>query len=591
VRKTIFAVVVLGVALAVQLVVLNGLRLPGGAVPDLVLVLVAALAMTDGPVRGMVTGFVAGLCLDLAPPGSALLGEYALALCLVGWAAGKLSGMALRSAVLSVALLAVVVALGESLVAALSLALDPAQTSWSEVRQVLPYSVAYDLAALPFALCVAMLLRAWEARAVARQTAGGVLAGAGAAAGHGRKAKKYQPRQPRLAEGFARPHDGWVGSRPAGLAGAGRAAGRAAALRRPSAPHGLRPANGVAGSAVRGPTFSPGLPRREVNLRLASRHRRDGAVGSTFGRSLGHPGLHPGSRPGTTRKFRPHAGLPGGSAAMQSASMVQPMWRRPVSLSFGSRRGDGSVGRLFGSSLSALVAARSRKKASPRFRGTSSATSPAVATRKKAEPHFRHASSAIQPGLAARKKAEPRFRHTSSAFSPGVAARKKAEPRFRRTSSAFSPGVAARKKAEPRFRRSSPAFSTGIAAGLNGGRLADQHAIMAARRRTIGVPRVRFGSRRRGDGALGGSVLGASGLTGIPNGLRKSARPASPRFKSRSMANSTGRQAKQPRFGYGRRSLLTFLVGRRIGGKWLATTRVGTRSGVWLLGKRTGGSL
>jgi hypothetical protein len=49
------------------------------------------------------------------------------------------------------------------------------------------------------------------------------------------------------------------------------------------------------------------------------------------------------------------------------------------------------------------------------------------------------------------------------------------------------------------------------------------------------------------------------------------------------------RIGKQPRFGYGRRSLLSFLTGRRVGGSWLARKRVGSRSGVWLIGKRTGG--
>jgi hypothetical protein len=50
------------------------------------------------------------------------------------------------------------------------------------------------------------------------------------------------------------------------------------------------------------------------------------------------------------------------------------------------------------------------------------------------------------------------------------------------------------------------------------------------------------------------------------------------------------RIGKQPRFGYGRRSLLSFLTGRRVGGRWLARKRVGSRSGVWAIGKRTGGA-
>ena len=78
----------LAFAVIVQVSVLNRLLLPGGGVPDLVLVLVCALALASAPVSGMVIGFAAGLSLDLAPPGSETVGQYALVFCLAGWAAG-----------------------------------------------------------------------------------------------------------------------------------------------------------------------------------------------------------------------------------------------------------------------------------------------------------------------------------------------------------------------------------------------------------------------------------------------------------------------------------------------------------------------
>ena len=87
-RKAWLPPVLIFIGILVQLTVLDGLRLPGGGVPDLVLVLVAALALAQGPLAGLVIGFAAGLCLDLAPPGSALIGQYALVFCLVGWVAG-----------------------------------------------------------------------------------------------------------------------------------------------------------------------------------------------------------------------------------------------------------------------------------------------------------------------------------------------------------------------------------------------------------------------------------------------------------------------------------------------------------------------
>ena len=128
-RKAWLAGCLLAVAVVVQLTVLNGLRLPGGGVPDLVLVAVAALALMQGPVYGMVAGFAAGLCIDIAPPASQLIGQYALVFCLAGWAAGRASRIAARSAVSSVLVLSLVVAAGEVLTAVLGLVLEPAQVT------------------------------------------------------------------------------------------------------------------------------------------------------------------------------------------------------------------------------------------------------------------------------------------------------------------------------------------------------------------------------------------------------------------------------------------------------------------------------
>jgi hypothetical protein len=194
-------------------------------------------------------------------------------------------------------------------------------------------------------------------------------------------------------------------------------------------------------------------------------------------------------------------------------------------VSFSTRRGDASVGRLVGTSLSSLVTPRSRRRA------------------------------------------EPRFRRQSSAMTP-PSSRRRAEPRFRRQSSAVTPGLATR---------------------LNASRAADQQAIMSARRRSAAAPRLRLGGRRRGDRVVGGTVLRTTVIGTNGHGPHASARRSSPRFQPRPLPGSGSRRpAKQPRFGYGRHSVLSFLA-RRPGGKWLASSRVGTRSGVWLLGRRTGG--
>lgn len=75
------------VALVVQVSVLARLQLPG-AVPDLVLLTVVALALAYGHVTGALVGFTAGLLADLAPPADHAAGRYALVLCVVGYLCG-----------------------------------------------------------------------------------------------------------------------------------------------------------------------------------------------------------------------------------------------------------------------------------------------------------------------------------------------------------------------------------------------------------------------------------------------------------------------------------------------------------------------
>ncbi|MEV5983693.1 rod shape-determining protein MreD [Streptomyces sp. NPDC052051] len=75
------------VALVIQVSVLARLHLPG-AVPDLVLLTVVALALVYGHVGGSLIGFGAGLLSDLAPPADHAAGRYALVLCVIGYLAG-----------------------------------------------------------------------------------------------------------------------------------------------------------------------------------------------------------------------------------------------------------------------------------------------------------------------------------------------------------------------------------------------------------------------------------------------------------------------------------------------------------------------
>ncbi|MFJ9788130.1 rod shape-determining protein MreD [Streptomyces globosus] len=87
VNRILLSATLVVVALVIQVSVLGRLQLPG-AVPDLVLLTVVALALVYGHTSGALIGFAAGLVADLAPPADHAAGRYALVLCVIGYAAG-----------------------------------------------------------------------------------------------------------------------------------------------------------------------------------------------------------------------------------------------------------------------------------------------------------------------------------------------------------------------------------------------------------------------------------------------------------------------------------------------------------------------
>lgn len=83
-RRTVAAVLVV-TALLLQMVLVNGLGLPGGP-PNLVLAVVLSLALVEGPGPGMAYGFVGGLLGDALS--SHAFGRLALAWTVVCYLAG-----------------------------------------------------------------------------------------------------------------------------------------------------------------------------------------------------------------------------------------------------------------------------------------------------------------------------------------------------------------------------------------------------------------------------------------------------------------------------------------------------------------------
>lgn len=88
--RWLMAGLLLATALLVQSVLLTRLPLPG-ATPDLLLVVIIALAMRAGPVTGVIAGFLGGLGWDLISPADGPVGGWALIYLLIGLLAGRVS--------------------------------------------------------------------------------------------------------------------------------------------------------------------------------------------------------------------------------------------------------------------------------------------------------------------------------------------------------------------------------------------------------------------------------------------------------------------------------------------------------------------
>ncbi|MFH8517862.1 rod shape-determining protein MreD [Streptomyces gelaticus] len=162
-NRILLSVVLVVVALVVQVSVLARLQLPG-AVPDLLLLVVLALAFVYGHVSGALIGFGAGLLADLAPPADHAAGRYALVLCVIGYLAGLLKpeNGQLKSAMVPM-IGVVAAAIGSTLLYALVGALvgDTAARHVG-LGSLLFTAAVYDLLLAPFVVPLVM--------AVARRT-------------------------------------------------------------------------------------------------------------------------------------------------------------------------------------------------------------------------------------------------------------------------------------------------------------------------------------------------------------------------------------------------------------------------------------
>lgn len=137
-----------------------------GVVPNLVLLVVVAAALTRGPQFAMVVGFAAGALLDLAPPADHTAGRWALALVVVGYVAGRVRSEATPTATTVVSTVAASSFVGTSLFAMTGLVLGELSVGVGELLLVIGLAVVWDVVLTPFVLppLMAMFRRLEPAR-------------------------------------------------------------------------------------------------------------------------------------------------------------------------------------------------------------------------------------------------------------------------------------------------------------------------------------------------------------------------------------------------------------------------------------------
>lgn len=441
-RRALLATAAVLAAVVLQVTVLNNLSFPGGSSPNLVLVVVVAMALASGPLEGAVIGFAAGLAIDIAPPATDLLGQSALVFCLVGYGCGKLRGTLERSAWLPVAGVALGAAAGEALYALAGLTFGDPDITVQAVRQVLPAAVFYDILLSPFVLYAVARLGGYAQWGTSlgdlltgqdlRPAGAGLLGMAGAT---GAVRDTGTGRSPRLRAAAAHRADAWIGG------GKGKAGQAGAWVDRPR-PLRLRLRGGVAGSAAgRQPARSNRL-LPQVNLRLAAPRRRDGMIASR--RGLAGAAFSDGRGQARLRG----AALSGGPSALTKPGRGK---QRTPRLKLGRRRAADAIvggGRLGTSSWSGAPGRGARVG-----RGAFSGSTPGLA--RNSAPAFLARRQPGAPGALRSGRgygATPKFRRPGARLRRSTSRLGGAAPKFRRSRTRFrsSGGLGG---ATPRFRR------------------------------------------------------------------------------------------------------------------------------------------
>jgi rod shape-determining protein MreD len=156
--RNVLAAIVVAAALLLQVAVANRLPLPGSVTPNLVLLAVVALALVNGSMTGLVTGFFAGLATDIVPPADHTIGRYAFVYCLIGYVCGLADDELERSPVLPFVAVAAGALTASVLYAMVGMMLGDPRTRWPVLSHQLPLQVLYDVIASPFVVWTVLRL-------------------------------------------------------------------------------------------------------------------------------------------------------------------------------------------------------------------------------------------------------------------------------------------------------------------------------------------------------------------------------------------------------------------------------------------------
>lgn len=159
--RAVLAALLVCVALVLQASVFHALAYQA-VVPDLVLLVVVGAGLARGASFGMITGFAAGLLIDLTPPADHVAGRWALALLVVGYLAGAIRPSSLGgrpTATLAVATAAAGSFVGTSVYALTGMLLHETP-GFGTILTTILVGLGYDVVLAPFVL--PLVLRAFD---------------------------------------------------------------------------------------------------------------------------------------------------------------------------------------------------------------------------------------------------------------------------------------------------------------------------------------------------------------------------------------------------------------------------------------------